>query len=98
MPSKSTPAKDNPIIGTIYFLIYGMSTAPSNLLAKGAYERIPEVTTWQMLFGRALSPAIIMILYVNVDAKKVMYDAVDREVMPSLIFRTVQFCILLYLI
>jgi len=89
MPSKSAPAKDNPIRGTIYFLIFGVLTAANFFLAKGAYEKIPDVTPFQILFGRALSPAIIMILYVNVNAKKVMYDAVDRTVLPSLIFRTV---------
>jgi len=57
-------------------------------IAKASYERIPELTTWQLMFARSVGTSIILILYVNVDAKKVMYDDVDRESLPSLTFRT----------
>jgi len=83
------PANESQIRGTVYFLIFGALSCANLFLAKGAYERNPDLTTWQLLFVRSIGTAIILTLYVNVGAKKVMYDDVDRESLPSLAFRSI---------
>jgi len=40
-----------------------------------------------MMFAVSIELSIILVFYVNKDFKKVMYDDLDRENLPSLVFR-----------
>ena len=65
-------------------------SASQSVLGKSIYENEPELTTFQMLTLRSLLSSIFNILYLNVNAKAILWDSVPPECFTYLIHRTLQ--------
>lgn len=90
MVTAHTPApaaKQCPVRGTVYYLLFGVFATLHIITTKVLYEKNPDMSVWNLLFICSIVICSILLLYVNVSFKKVMYDDLDRESMPCLAFR-----------
>lgn len=69
---------DNPTKGVVYYLLYGFFFQLNFIFAKVLYERNPSLTPFQLLFYRSMLSTLIMVIYVNRDLKKTIWDSVNR--------------------
>jgi len=78
---------DNPTKGVVYYLLQGFFFQLNFIFAKVLYERNPSLTPFQLLFYRSLFTTIIMMLVVNRNLKKTVWDSVNRSNVGPLMVR-----------
>jgi len=89
-PPAEPVLKDNPVKGTIYFIIHGVISAVNFFVVKAAFDRNPDMSPWQMTLARASVSCLIMLIWLNINLKTALIDNVDRSTVPSLVFRCLQ--------
>ena len=86
----AAPAKDNPKLGVIFFLLSGISFAFNFIFAKVIYETKPQTDPYQLLSYRAIISTGLMAIKVNKNVKYVCYDSIEAGQWRPLWMRTIQ--------
>ena len=70
--------KDNPRLGIFYFCLSGVLMCLNFLVAKVLYTTQPDMTTAELLWLRAVTATLILIVYLNRTLKVQLWDSLDR--------------------
>jgi len=87
-PANQEP-KDNPLKGTLYFLLHGVIFTANFFVVKMTFERNPNMSVWQMTLARSVVSALIMVIYLNIKLKRALVN-VEPTLVWALVFRTIQ--------
>ena len=71
--------KDNPSLGALFFVLSGVFMTLNFIFGKLIYESSPQTTPFQLLVYRSIISCAIMIITVNRNLKKVMWDEISRN-------------------
>ena len=84
--------QDQPLQGTIYFILYTIFYSLAFLCAAYLYDRNPDLVPFQMLTMRATFALTCLTIFYNKELKKAIWDDIDLKSSPPLIFRSLQGC------
>ena len=87
--AKKAVHKDKPALGTFYYIIYTILKSLSFVFVHYLYEHT-EIDAYQLLFARSLIACFTVIIMVNKDLKKALYDGINRSNVNPLLFRSIQ--------
>jgi hypothetical protein len=59
----------------------------NSYVASALFALNPSVTVVQLTFCRGIIASLMVLALINVNIKKTLVDSIDREALPSLIFR-----------
>ena len=81
---------DQPLKGTLFFILYTVLYSLCFLCASYMYRRNPDLTPFQMLFMRSVFALVFQMIGVNKELKPAVWDSVNKGNVNPLIFRTIQ--------
>lgn len=70
---------DSPTLGALLFILSGIAWALNFIFGKLIYESKPQTTPLQLLAYRSIISSAILIIIVNRNLKKVMWDNIPRN-------------------
>ena len=79
---------DQPLKGTIFYILYTVTYSLCFLAARYMYEWNPEMTPFHMLFMRSAFAIFFQVIFVNKNLKKAVWDGIPKGACGSIIIRT----------
>ena len=79
--------REAPRRGVIIFILYTILMSGNNYVAKMMFETDPTLDVWKLTFARGVIAFTIMMVKINVNVKRELWDGVERSTVPSLVFR-----------
>ena len=86
-PLPSSEEADNPRKGVYYFILHTLLMSANSYVASALFALNPSVSVVQLTFCRGIIASLMVLALINVNIKKTLVDSIDRESLPSLIFR-----------
>ena len=77
-------------MGTKYYIAFTLSYSLTFVSSKLLYDRNPDLTPDMLLLLRSVWATLLVFSIINVNAKKILYDDVDRVNVAPLTFRSIQ--------
>ena len=82
-----TEEVDNPRKGVYYFILHTLLMSANSYVASALFSLNPSVSVVQLTFCRGIIASLMILALINVNIKKTLVDSIDRDSLPSLIFR-----------
>ena len=82
-----------PWLGVLLYILYTTIMSSNNYVSQGLIQTAPTMNVWQISFARGAIAFIMMMLKINTNAKKELWDVwrkIETAAIPFLIFRCFQ--------
>jgi len=89
-PLPAADEEDNPKKGVYYFILHTLLMSANSYVASALFSLNPSVSVVQLTFCRGVIASLMILALINVNLKKTLVDSIDRDSLPSLIFRCTQ--------
>lgn len=96
-PATGPHVGDRPSKGVVYYVLSTVLMSANLYCAQGLFKSASHVAIMQLTFVRGVVCSLMVLLMINRNLKKTLWDPVDRRTMPSLIFRCLQGGISVYI-
>lgn len=96
-PATGPHVGDRPTKGVVYYVLSTVLMSANLYCAQGLFKSASHVAIMQLTFVRGVVCSLMVLLMINRNLKKTLWDPVDRRTMPSLIFRCLQGGISVYI-